>query len=95
MSSPFATACAARRPDLLDDLLGGRGVAARAVGSAAEVVDYDLGALGREQQRVLAAEAAAGPGDDGNPVVKRTHRAVPSSWFRAQLTDKSGCRSGR
>ena len=41
------------------------------------VVDDDLGALGGQQQGVLAAQSAAGAGDDRNPVVES--QAQPSS----------------
>ena len=64
---------AAHGLDLVDDLLGGRAVVARAVDGAAEVVDDDLGALGGEQQRVLAADAAARAGDDGDASVECSH----------------------
>ena len=50
---------AAERLDLLDDLHRRARVAALAVHVAAEVVDDDLRALAREQQRVLAARARA------------------------------------
>ena len=59
--------------DLRHDLLSRSLVTARAVGPAAEVVHHDLGPLGGEQQGVLATQAATGPGDDGNPVVKCAH----------------------
>ena len=45
-------------------------VASGAVGRTAEVVDHDLGALRREEQRVLAADAATRAGDDGNSTVQ-------------------------
>jgi len=44
---------------------------------AAEVVDHDLGALAREQQRVFAAETPAGAGDDRDASVERTHDSLP------------------
>jgi hypothetical protein len=44
---------AAHGADVVDRLLRGRGVGAAAVLVAAEVVDDDLGALAREEQRVL------------------------------------------
>ena len=56
----------------------GARVAALAVHVAAEVVHDDLGALAREEQRVLAAEAASRAGDDRNPSVERTHDDLPS-----------------
>ena len=55
---------AAERLDLGDDLVGRAVVGAGAVVGAAAVVDDDLGPFGGEQQGVLAAEAAPGPGDD-------------------------------
>ena len=64
---------AAHRLDLVDHLLRGGTVLTDAVRVAAEVVDDDLGAFGREQQRVLATEAAARTGDDGNPSVECAH----------------------
>ena len=64
---------AAHGLDLLDDLLRGGQVGPGAVLGAAEVVDHDLGALRREQQRVLAADPAPGSGDDGDAAVKRSH----------------------
>ena len=54
-------------------------VGAAAVVRAAEVVDDDARALAREQQRVLAADAAAGAGDHGDPAVKCTHGFAISS----------------
>ena len=50
--------------DLGDDLVGRRRGLAFAGEAAAEVVDDDLRASRREQQRVRAAEAAAGAGHD-------------------------------
>ena len=64
---------AARRGDLVDDLLRGRRVGAVAVGAAAEVVDDDRRAFGREQQRVTAADAAPRAGDDRDLAVEQTH----------------------
>ena len=69
----MAIGAAARRDDLVDDLLRGRGVGAFAAGAAAEVVDDDRGALAREQQRVAAADAAARAGDDRDLAVEQTH----------------------
>ncbi len=57
--------------DLLDDLVGGGRRALPVAGAAAaEVVDDDLGAARGEQQRVRAAEAVAGAGDDGDSSVE-------------------------
>jgi hypothetical protein len=56
--------------DLLDHRVGrGRRLAAARV-AAAQIVHDDLGAAGREQQGMGAAEAVAGAGDDGDPVVE-------------------------
>ena len=60
---------AAHGVDLVHDLLGRRDVAPGAVGRAPEIVDDDLGALGGEQERVLAADAPACAGDDRHPSV--------------------------
>jgi hypothetical protein len=59
--------------DLVDHLLCRRDVAAGAVGRAAEVVDDHLGALGGEEDGVLAPDPPPGPGDDRHPSVKSTH----------------------
>jgi hypothetical protein len=40
---------------------------------AAEVVDDDLGSCAGERERVLAADAASGPGDDCDLAVERRH----------------------
>jgi hypothetical protein len=61
---------AALLPDLLDHLLGRRGVAASAVSGAAGIVDHHLGAFGRAQQRDFAADAAPGAGDDDDFVLQ-------------------------
>ena len=52
--------------DLVDDLLGRPGVGAGAVAAAAEVVDDDVGAVPGQRQGVLAAQPAAGTGDDAD-----------------------------
>ena len=70
---------AAQRLDLVDHLHRRARVAAVAVHVAAEIVDDDLGALAREQQRVLAAEAAPRAGDDRDPSVECTHDPSPVS----------------
>ena len=72
---------AAHRDDLVGHLLGGRAVGALAVGVPAEVVDDHLGALGGEEQRVLAAEPASGPGDDRHATVQRAHAPSPFPAF--------------
>ena len=66
---------AARGLDLLDDLVGRGGRLAAARVAAAEVVDDDLRAARREEQRVRAAEAVAGARDDGDASSKR--RSLP------------------
>ena len=77
MSSPLATASPPRGLDLGDDLVGRAVVGAGAVVGAAAVVDDDLGALGGEQQGVLAPEAAPGTGDDRHAPVESSHRPRP------------------
>ena len=56
---------------------GGADLGGRLLGDVAEVVDDDLGALGGEQQGVLAPEPAAGAGDDRDPAVECPHGAAP------------------
>ncbi len=68
---------AAHRLDLFDDLHRGARIAAVAVHVAAEVVDDDLGAFAREQQRVLTAETARRAGDDRYASVECTHASTP------------------
>ena len=72
---------AAHGLDLVDDLLG-RARRRRPSPSivAAEVVDHDLGALGGELERVLAADAAARAGDDGHPAVADPHQCSPDRF---------------
>src|SRR4029453_10220456 len=50
---------------------------------AAEVVDPHAGALRRQQQRVLAADAAARAGHDRNPTVTDAHAVSPPALVRA------------
>ena len=64
---------AAQRHDLGDDFAGRAVVRAGTVVGAAEVVDDDLGALGGEQQRVLATDAAPGSGDDRDASLECSH----------------------
>ena len=59
--------------DLLDHLLGRTEIAAGAVHVAAEVVDHDLAPWLGQAQRVLAADAPAGAGDDGHPAITESH----------------------
>jgi hypothetical protein len=62
----LAAGCA----DFVHHPLGGRGGTARAVDRAAKVVDHHPGAPRRQRQRMLAAQAAAGPGDDRDTVLE-------------------------
>jgi len=64
---------AAHGLDLVHDLLCRRGVVARAVVGAAEVVHHDLCALRGEEQRVLAADAAPCAGDDRDASLQFSH----------------------
>ena len=64
---------AAHRLDLVDHLLSRSPVGADTVRVAAQIVDHDLGAFGSEEQRMLAAEAAPGTGDDGHAAVECSH----------------------
>jgi hypothetical protein len=73
----LATASSAGRGDLVGHLLGRGAVAAGAVDRTAQVVDHHLGPFGGEEEGVLTADAATGPGDDGDPSVECTHVVVP------------------
>ena len=53
-----------RALDLPHDGLGGAYILALALGTAAEIIDHHLAALGRGEKGDLAADAAAGPCDD-------------------------------
>ena len=77
MFSVFAHRAAPGRGDLGDDLLRGPGVGPFPGVAAAEVVDDDAGALLGEQQRVLAADAAPGAGDDGDAAFQCSHVMPP------------------
>ena len=55
--------------DLVDEELRGALVGAGAVARDAEIVHDDPGTFTRERQRVLAADAARGAGDDDDPAV--------------------------
>ena len=69
---------AAHRLDLLDHLLRGTRVGPRPVLRTAEVVDHDLGALTREEERVLAPDPATGAGDDRDSPFQCAHcRELP------------------
>ena len=61
-----------------DDLPGGRRIRSLAGDVAAEVVDDDGGALRGEEQRVAAAEAAAGAGHDRDAPGEPAHAAPPT-----------------
>src|SRR5690606_29972380 len=65
-------------PDLLDDLTGGAGAATGAVHLGTEVVDDDLRSLSGHHQRVLAADAPTGTGDDGDSSFEDSAHRV---WF--------------
>ncbi|MET4723580.1 hypothetical protein ABIF63_007686 [Bradyrhizobium japonicum] len=56
--------------DLVDHLLGGRSAGTGAVGGNTGVVDDDLGALRRAEQRDLPPDAAACAGDDDDLVLQ-------------------------
>jgi hypothetical protein len=56
--------------DLLDHLLGGRSARTGTVGGDAGIVDDDLGAFRRAQQRDLPPDAAACAGDDDDLVLQ-------------------------
>jgi hypothetical protein len=56
--------------DLVDHLLGRRSAGTGAVGGSTGVVDDDLGALRRAEQRDLAPDAAACAGDDDDLVLQ-------------------------
>ena len=67
---------AAAALDDVDDLVGGALVGALAGHRAAEVVHDDLGALVGELDRLAAADAVAGAGDDGDLAVEHAHLRV-------------------
>ena len=79
-------ALAAGGRDLVDDLLRGRLVGALTGAGAAEVVDDDLRALAREQQRLGAPDAAARARHDRDLAVEESHR------FRSLCSYESGQR---
>ena len=49
-------------------------------GVGVDVVDRDVGALGGQQERLAAADAAAGPGHDRGLAVQSSHAATPSTF---------------
>jgi hypothetical protein len=61
---------AARRLDLRHDLVGRGMPATLAIDRAARIVHHHLGAAAGQQQRMRAAEAIAGTGDDGDAIVE-------------------------
>ena len=67
--------------DGIHHLMSGLLILARAIGAAAQIVDHDPGALGGGQQRDLAPDPAARPGDDDDFALQRTvgHR-VSLPW---------------
>jgi hypothetical protein len=75
---------AASRLDLGDDCLRSRRRTAGAVARTAEIVDDELRAARGEREGVLAAEAIAGTGDDGNAIFERNHHESP--WERRKLS---------
>ena len=85
MSSLLATASPPMAPDLVDDVAGpGRPRGPSPSIDAAEVVDDDLGALLGQHQRVLAADAPPGAGDDADPSFAQSgHRPSPSTGTAA------------
>ncbi len=54
--------------DFLDDAISSRGVGPFALGTAAQVIDHDLGAMTGEQQCVGTAKAATSTGHDDHLV---------------------------
>ena len=56
--------------DFLRDFLGRRRTRSRTVGGDAGIVDHDLGAFRRAEQRDLAPDAAARAGDDDDLVLQ-------------------------
>ena len=73
MSSPLAIASPPRPRISSTTSAAGSGVDAGAVVRAAQVVDHHLGALGGEQQRVLAPETPTGTGDDRHTPFECSH----------------------
>ena len=69
----------AEAADLLDDFVRRRGGTAATVVLHAEIIDDHLRAGARERERMGAAEAAAGAGDDGYAAVA-DHWVPSRSW---------------
>ena len=59
--------------DLLGDRVGHGGASFASVAVSTQVVHHDPGALPGKKQGVFAAEAAAGPRDDGDFSVEHSH----------------------
>src|SRR3546814_13129443 len=53
-----------------------RGRTAAAVACAAEIIDDQPGTERRECERMLATEAIAGTGDDGDAILERNHAGI-------------------
>src|SRR3546814_17780316 len=62
--------------DFRDHGLRRRGRTAAAVACAAEIIDDQPGTARRECQRMLATEAIAGTGDDGDAILERNHAVI-------------------
>ena len=75
---------AAGRTDLPGHILGRAGLGAGAVLRSAEVVDHHGCTLGRQEQRVLPADAASGPGHHGYLLVQGSH-ATPCHILRSSV----------
>src|SRR3546814_7637780 len=74
-SSDVCSSDLTRRFDFRDHCLRRRGRTAAAVACAAEIIDDQPGTARRECQRMLATEAIAGTGDDGDAILERNHRS--------------------
>ncbi len=81
---------AAERLDLGDDLVRDLGGRALAGARGAEVVDDDLGALAGELERVRAADAPAGAGDDRDASFEQGHWFSFCTTCRLCATRKAG-----
>src|SRR4029077_21153287 len=88
---------AAGRRDLVADLLGRRGAAAAlAVDGAAQVVHHHPGAFPGGQQRHLAADAAAGTGDQHDLVLQHVgHLSLPLSYYGSSFGARGLGRNSR
>src|SRR5439155_7248217 len=82
--------------DLGDHLVRHLRTLAAAVAIAAEIVHHDLGALAGEEQRVLAADAAARPGDDRDLALEQTHADLllgRGASSTSEVPERRGCRA--